>query len=116
MANIKITQSVKAYFTDLRLMRGSGAAIDERSHYVSLINLLNAVGGALRPKVFCVQDLDNQGADHPVCPVPCQGSDCPLTSLMVCPSKSVASGSWLILAPMSSRRYREDEYFAGYTP
>ena len=65
MANIKITQSVKAYFTDLRLMRGSGAATDERSHYVSLTNRLNAVGGARRPKVFCVQDLANQGADHP---------------------------------------------------
>ena len=30
-----------------------------------LANLLNAVGGALRPKVFCVQDLANQGAGHP---------------------------------------------------
>ena len=30
-----------------------------------LANLLNAVGGALRPKVFCVQDLANQGAGYP---------------------------------------------------
>ena len=33
--------------------------------YVPLANLLNAVGSALRPKVFCVQDLANQGAGHP---------------------------------------------------
>ncbi|MDE2786644.1 MAG: hypothetical protein OXL37_08275 [Chloroflexota bacterium] len=58
-------QVVEAYFTDPRLMHGSGSAIDERLLYVLLANLLNAVGGALRPKVFCVQDLANQGAGHP---------------------------------------------------
>ena len=46
-------------------MRGSGGATGERSLYVPLANLLNAVGGALMPKVFCVQDLANQGAGHP---------------------------------------------------
>ena len=46
-------------------MRGSGGATDERSLYVPLANLLNAVGGTLRPKVFCVQDLANQGAGYP---------------------------------------------------
>ena len=65
MANSKLVQAVEAYFTDLRLVRGSGGATDERSLYVPLSNLLNAVGGALRPKVFCVQDLANQGAGHP---------------------------------------------------
>ena len=65
MADGKLKQAVEAYFTDLRLVRGSGGATDERSLYVPLANLLNAVGGALRPKVFCVQDLANQGAGHP---------------------------------------------------
>ena len=65
MADRKLIQAVEAYFTDLRLVRGSGGATDERSLYVPLANLLNAVGGALRPKVFCVQDLANQGAGHP---------------------------------------------------
>ena len=65
MANSKLVQAVEEYFTDLRLVRGSGGATDERSLYVPLANLLNAVGGALRPKVFCVQDLANQGAGHP---------------------------------------------------
>ncbi len=65
MTNGKLTQAVEAYFTDLRLVRGSGGATDERSLYVPLANLLNTVGGTLRPKVFCVQDLANQGAGHP---------------------------------------------------
>ena len=65
MPDGKLKQAVEAYFTDLRLVRGSGGATDERSLYVPLANLLNAVGGTLRPKVFCVQDLANQGAGHP---------------------------------------------------
>ena len=65
MAKGKLRQAVETYFTDLRLVRGSGGATDERSLYVPLANLLNAVGGSLRPKVFCVQDLANQGAGHP---------------------------------------------------
>ena len=65
MANKKLNQAVEAYFTDLRMVRGSGGATDERSLYVPLANLLNAVGGTLRPKVFCVQELANQGVGHP---------------------------------------------------
>ena len=65
MTNVRLQQAVEAYFTDLRLIRSSGGATDERSLYVPLANLLNAVGGALRPKVFCVQDLADQGAGHP---------------------------------------------------
>ena len=65
MPDGKLKQAVEAYFTDLRLVRSSGGATDERSLYVPLANLLNAVGGALRPKVFCVQELADQGAGHP---------------------------------------------------
>ena len=65
MTNRKLIQAVEAYFTDLRLVRGSGGATNERSLYVPLANLLNAVGGTLRPKVFCVQELADQGAGHP---------------------------------------------------
>ena len=65
MTNRKLIQAVEAYFTELRLVRGSGGATDERSLYVPLANLLNAAGGALRPKVFCVQELADQGAGHP---------------------------------------------------
>ncbi len=65
MANSKLAQAVESYLTDLRLVRASGGATDERSLYVPLANLLNAVGGTLKPKVFCVQELADQGAGHP---------------------------------------------------
>ena len=65
MASSKFTQAVESYFTELRLVRGSGGGTNERSLYVPLANLLNAVGGALRPKVFCVQELPVRGSGHP---------------------------------------------------
>ena len=65
MTDNKLTQVVEAYFSHLRLVRTSGGATDEKSLYVPLANLLNAVGGALRPKVFCVQELADQGVGHP---------------------------------------------------
>ena len=65
MANSKAITAVEAYFSDLRLVRTSGGSTDERSLYVPLANLLNAVGGTLRPKVFCVQELADQGVGHP---------------------------------------------------
>ena len=61
----KLTQAVEAYFTGLQLIRASGGATDERSLYVPLANLLNAVGGTLQPKVFCVQEMADQGVGHP---------------------------------------------------
>ena len=65
MPNRQLIHAVEAYFTDLRRVRGSGAATDERSFYGPLANLLDAVGGTLRPKVFCVQELADQGVGHP---------------------------------------------------
>ena len=65
MPDGKLKQAAEAYFTDLCRVRSSGGATDERSLYVPLANLLNAMGGALRPKVFCVQELADQGAGHP---------------------------------------------------
>ena len=65
MATTKLTQAVEAYFTGLQLIRASGGATNERSLYVPLANLLNAVGGTLQPKVFCVQELADQGVGHP---------------------------------------------------
>ena len=65
MTDSKLSHAVEAYFTELRLVRGSGGATTERSLYVPLANLLNVVGGTLRPKVFCVQELADQGVGHP---------------------------------------------------
>ena len=61
----KLTAAVETYFGDLRRLRASGGATDERSTYVALANLLTAVGGSLKPKVFCVVELADQGSGHP---------------------------------------------------
>ena len=61
----KLEQAVEDYFTGLRLVRSSGGATGERSLYGPLGNLLNAVGETLAPKVFCVQELADQGVGHP---------------------------------------------------
>ncbi len=61
----KLTAAVEEYFADLRRVRASGGATRERSLYGPLGNLLTAVGAMLRPKVFCVQELADQGAGHP---------------------------------------------------
>ena len=61
----KLNQAVEAYLTDLRRIRASGGATNERSLYGPLANLLNAVGSTLKPKVFCVQEMADQGVGHP---------------------------------------------------
>ncbi len=63
--NAKLTTAVENYLTDLRRIRASGGATAERSSYGPLANLLNAVGSTLKPKVFCVGELADQGAGHP---------------------------------------------------
>lgn len=64
-SNSKLKQSVEVYFDDLRRIRASSGATGERSYYPPLANLLNAIGGTLKPKVFCVGELAQQGAGHP---------------------------------------------------
>ncbi len=63
--NGKLRVAVEAYFTALRLTRASGGATGERSYYPALKTLLDAVGGALTPKVFCVPEAADLGAGHP---------------------------------------------------
>ena len=63
--NVKLTTTVETYFTDPGRVRASGGATGERSSYGPLANLLNAVGASLRPAVFCVGELADQGAGHP---------------------------------------------------
>ncbi len=63
--NAKLVAAVEAYFADLARVRASGGATGERSSYVPLAGLLDAVGAALKPKVFCVQELADHGAGHP---------------------------------------------------
>ena len=61
----KLVAAVEDYFDDLRRIKASGGGTAETSYYPPLTNLLNAVGGSLKPKVFCVSQLSQQGADHP---------------------------------------------------
>ena len=57
---------MEAYVADLWRVRASGGATAERaSYYPALEGLLRAVGATLKPKVFCVQELADQGAGHP---------------------------------------------------
>ena len=56
---------VETYLADLRRIRASGGATAETSSYAPLENLFNAVGAGLKPKVFCVGQLKEQGAGHP---------------------------------------------------
>ena len=63
--NKKLKAAVEAFFTELRRIRQSGAATDERSTYFPLATLLTAVGATLKPKVFCIVEPTDQGAGHP---------------------------------------------------
>ena len=57
--------AAEAYFDELRKVRASGGGTDELSYYPALRDLLRAIGGALKPKVFPVSNLADQGAGHP---------------------------------------------------
>ena len=57
--------AVEEYLTELRRIRATGGGTGELSYYPPLSNLLNAVGGSLRPRVYCVSQLAQQGAGHP---------------------------------------------------
>ena len=63
--NTKLTAAVETYLADLQRVRASGGATGERSSYGPLATLLNAIGATLKPKVFCVGELADQGAGHP---------------------------------------------------
>ncbi len=61
----KLRAAVEAYFDELGKVRASGGGTGELSYYPALEKLLGAVGGSLKPKVFPVSNLADQGAGHP---------------------------------------------------
>ena len=63
--NEKLTSAIEVYFKELGRVHASGGATGERSNYPALAALLNAVGATLKPKVFCVSELADQGSGHP---------------------------------------------------
>ncbi len=56
---------LETYLQELLEIRSSGEATEETSYYPPLSNLLNSVGGELKPKVRCVLTLKNRGAGLP---------------------------------------------------
>ena len=56
---------LEAYLTELKTIRSTGAGVAETSFYPALSNLFNAVGKALKPKVRCIMQLQQQGAGMP---------------------------------------------------
>ena len=61
----KLKAAVEEYLAELRRIRATSGGTGELSYYPPLNNLLNAVGGSLRPRVSCVSQLAQQGAGHP---------------------------------------------------
>ena len=61
----RLTAAAEEYFTGLRRIRASGGATGERSSYAPLAALLDAAGATLKPRVFCVGELADQGSGHP---------------------------------------------------
>lgn len=57
--------AVLTYFAEVRAIQATGAGVAETSYYPALFNLLNAVGAALRPRVYAVNHLSNLGAGIP---------------------------------------------------
>jgi len=57
--------ALETYLRELRDVRSSGAAVDERGFYSALTNLLTDVGKKLKPKVRCIMELKDLGAGFP---------------------------------------------------
>ncbi|MFO1423951.1 MAG: type ISP restriction/modification enzyme [Candidatus Competibacteraceae bacterium] len=55
----------ETYFAALADVRATGGGVKETSYYPALINLLNAVGETLKPRVMAVSQLKNTGAGSP---------------------------------------------------
>src|SRR4030042_7036463 len=64
MAN-QVAAIAEAYLAELRDIHATHANSPEVSYYPALANLFNAVGKTLKPKVLCVMNLKDQGADTP---------------------------------------------------
>ncbi len=60
-----IKECLTTYLTDIRFVRGSGKATDERSYYPALTNLLGHVGAELTPRVKALRDVKDRGVGHP---------------------------------------------------
>jgi hypothetical protein len=53
------------YLSEIARVRATGAGTGEMSYYPALAGALNAIGGDLKPRVFCVPNLRDTGAGFP---------------------------------------------------
>ena len=60
-----LVEAVRQYLSDLLQIKSTGATTPELSHYLPLGNLFGAVGSTMKPKVFCVGEMANQGDGRP---------------------------------------------------
>ena len=65
MPEARHTEAVLRYFREVGSIRATGGATPELSYHTPLANLLNDIGGTLDPKVHCVGELRDAGADRP---------------------------------------------------
>ena len=65
MTEARHTEAVLRYFREVGSIRATGGATPELSYHTPLTNLLNAIGDTLEPKVHCVGELRDAGADRP---------------------------------------------------
>lgn len=57
--------SIQDYLRELHEVYATGAGLREQSLYPALLRLLNTIGRDRRPRVFCVAQLADTGAEHP---------------------------------------------------
>ena len=65
MTEARHTEAVLRYFREVGSIRNTGGATPELSYHTPLTNLLNDIGNTLDPKVHCVGELRDAGADRP---------------------------------------------------
>ncbi|MGB5063668.1 MAG: type ISP restriction/modification enzyme [Candidatus Competibacter sp.] len=106
----------ETYFAALAEIRATGGGVKETSYYPVLINLLNAVGQTLKPRVLAVAQLQNTGAGSPdaglfaASQFP-KGAGEPLSGQLpergVVEVKSVAEDGWLTAGGAQVGKYWE---------
>ena len=61
----RVPTPLESYLAKIEQIRALGAATPETSYYEALQNLLNDLGKKLKPSVFCLSNLKDQGAGFP---------------------------------------------------
>ena len=106
----------ETYFAALAEIRATGGGVEETSYYPTLINLLNAVGATLKPRVLAVSQLKNTGAGNPDAGLfaagqfPKGAGEPLLGQLPECGAveiKSVAEDGWLTASSAQVSKYWE---------